>query len=155
MSNFTVFIRIVLAVIFGGLIGLEREHKGRAAGLRTHVLVCMGSCLIMLVSLSVFEAYKSQTPLDPGRIAAGVVTGIGFLGAGTIIRSVQHVSGLTTAASIWVSAGIGIGVGCGLYFASFLVTVFALVTLVLFKRIEGALEINDSAQNNQANPDGG
>jgi putative Mg2+ transporter-C (MgtC) family protein len=144
MSNFTVFLRIVLSVIFGGFIGLERERKGRAAGLRTHILVSMGSCLIMLVSIAVFEAYKDQTPLDPGRIAAGVVTGVGFLGAGAIIRSPKNVWGLTTAASIWVSAGIGISLGCGLYFAALLATIIALVTLVYFKKVEEAIEIGDS-----------
>ena len=144
MSNFTIFIRIILAVIFSGVIGLERERKGRAAGLRTHILVCMGSCLIMIISLAVYEAYKDQVPVDPARIAAGVVTGIGFLGAGAIIRSPQNVLGLTTAASIWVSAGIGLSLGCGLYFAAFLVTILALVTLVYFKKIEDGVEVTDS-----------
>ncbi|MFC1514404.1 MgtC/SapB family protein [Candidatus Omnitrophota bacterium] len=143
MSNFTIFVRIVMAVVFGGLIGLEREHKGHSAGLRTHILVCMGSCLIMLVSLAVFEAYKDQAPVDPARIAASVVTGIGFLGAGAIIRSPKNVWGLTTAASIWVSAGIGLSLGCGLYFAAFLVTLLALISLVYFKKIEDNIEIKD------------
>ena len=144
MGNFTIFMRILFSVIFGGLIGLERERKGRAAGLRTHILVCMGSCLIMLVSLAVYESYKDQVPVDPGRIAAGVVAGIGFLGAGAIIRSPQNVWGLTTAASIWVSAGIGLCLGCGLYFAAFLATVLALITLVYFKKIEENIEIKDN-----------
>ena len=138
MGWFTVFLRISLSFVLGGLIGLERETKGRAAGLRTHILVSMGSCLIMLVSLYMYELYKSELSLDPARIAAGVVTGIGFLGAGAIIRTV-HVKGLTTAASIWVSAGIGLGVGCGFYFGSFLVTFFSLMTLFVLKRIESLL----------------
>jgi putative Mg2+ transporter-C (MgtC) family protein len=98
----------------------------------------------MIVSLAVYEAYKDQVPVDPARIAAGVVTGVGFLGAGAIIRSPQNVWGLTTAASIWVSAGIGLSLGCGLYFAAFLVTIFALITLVYFKKIEDNIEIKDS-----------
>ena len=94
----------------------------------------------MLVSLYVYETYKREVILDPARIAAGVIAGIGFLGAGTIIRSDPQVKGLTTAASIWVSAGIGLGVGCGFYFASFIVTIFSLVTLLFLKRIETNIE---------------
>jgi len=145
MGGFTIFIRITLSVIYGGLIGLEREKKGRAAGLRTHILVCMGSCLIMLVSLFVYETHKNQAPLDPARIAAGVVTGIGFLGAGAIIRG-EQVRGLTTAASIWISAGIGLGIGCGFYLGSFLATIFSLVTLLFLKRIESVLEAKETGK---------
>ncbi len=143
MSNFVILIRILLSVIFGGIIGFERSKRARPAGLRTHILVTMGSCLIMIVSLYIYQAYKKEVPLDPARIAAGVVTGIGFLGAGSIIRSAQEVRGLTTAASIWVSAGIGLAVGCGLYFASFVVTIFSLGVLFYLRRLEAALEIKN------------
>src|SRR3989338_6346140 len=101
-----IFLRLSLSVIFSGLIGLERQMYRRTAGLRTHILVCLGACLIMLTSLYVFDIYKNEVPLDPSRIAAGVITGIGFLCAGTIIRERESIRGLTTAASLWVVAGI-------------------------------------------------
>ncbi|RKY28485.1 MAG: hypothetical protein DRP61_01605 [Candidatus Omnitrophota bacterium] len=141
MNNWVILIRVFLSVILGGIIGFERSKKGRPAGLRTHILVAMGSCLIMVTSLYIYELYKGKAPLDPARIAAGVVTGIGFLGAGTIIRSPQEVKGLTTAASIWVSAGIGLAIGCGLYFASFLTTILTFGTLFYLRKIETTIEI--------------
>ena len=141
MNDWIILIRIFLSVILGGIIGFERSKKGRPAGLRTHILVAMGSCLIMVTSLYIYELYKGKASLDPARIAAGVVTGIGFLGAGTIIRSPQEVKGLTTAASIWVSAGIGLAIGCGLYFASFLTTILTFGTLFYLRKIETTIEI--------------
>ena len=132
--------RIVLAVVLGGIIGLEREKKGRNAGLRTHILVCTGSSLIMLISLYVFEMYQGKVPVDPSRIAAGVVTGIGFLGAGTIMAGNEGVKGLTTAASIWVSSGIGLAVGCGFFSAAVASTVVTFITLAFLKHIEKKLE---------------
>lgn len=139
----TVLNRIVLAVILGGIIGLEREKKGRNAGLRTHILVCTGSSLIMLVSLYIFEMYQGKVPVDPSRIAAGVVTGIGFLGAGTIMGSSEGVRGLTTAASIWVSSAIGLAVGCGFFAAAAITTVVTFITLAFLKQIEKKLEVAD------------
>lgn len=132
----TILLRLGLAFILGSILGSERERKGRSAGLRTHILVCMGSALIMLVSLYIYDLYKDETALDPARIAAGVVTGIGFLGAGTILRSTHRVLGLTTAASIWISASIGLAVGCGFISAAVVTTVIAFFTLLLL----GALE---------------
>jgi len=132
--------RIICAFVLGAVIGLEREKKGRSAGLRTHILVCMGSCLIMLVSLYMYELFKNKTTLDPARIAAGVVTGIGFLGAGTIIRSQEGIRGLTTAASIWISSAIGLAVGCGFYEVAFFSTFLSFLTLAFLKKIERKLE---------------
>ena len=129
--------RLILAFIFGSAIGLERESKQGDAGLRTHILVCVGSTLIMLVSLHIFDIYKDKATVDPGRIAAGVVTGIGFIGAGTIMRSSERVRGLTTAASIWVSAAIGLAVGCGYYSAAFITTILSYIVLAILKRFEG------------------
>jgi len=131
-------IRLLLAFFFGGIIGFERERKRGFgyAGLRTHILVSLGSALIMLVSLYVYESFKQEVPLDPARIAAGVVTGIGFLGAGTIIRSSERVGGLTTAASVWVSGGIGLAVGCGYISAAAVTTFLALITLYFLKITE-------------------
>jgi len=124
-------LRLTLSLILGGLIGLERQFHKRAAGLRTHILVSIGSCLIMLTSIYISDIYKNITNVDPSRIAAGVITGIGFLGAGAIIkeREKESVKGLTTAASLWVVAGIGLASGCGFYTASFFATILSLITL--------------------------
>ena len=140
LDVFSTAFRLFLAVVLGSVIGLEREKKGRVAGLRTHLLVCMGSALIMLVSLYTYEIYQGDVPVDPARIAAGVVAGVGFLGAGAIIRSPEGVIGLTTAASIWVSAGIGLAVGCGFISAALLATFFAFFILSSLKIIERKLE---------------
>lgn len=136
--------RIILAAILGGVIGLEREKKSRSAGLRTHILVCTGSSLIMLISMYIFDVYQGKTPVDPARIAAGVVTGIGFLGAGTIIGGTDGVKGLTTAASIWISSAIGLAVGCGFLSAAIISTVVTFVVLAFLKQIEKKLEISDT-----------
>jgi len=128
--------RLFLAAALGGIIGFEREkHNRRMAGFRTHILVSIGSSLIMLVSIYIFEIYAGKAPVDPARIAAGVVTGIGFLGAGTIIRSGESVRGLTTAASLWTVSGIGLAVGCGFYIAGWATAVIAFATLYLLRKI--------------------
>ena len=136
LNDAEIIIRLVLSLILSGLIGLERQMHRRTAGLRTHILVSLGSCLIMLTSLYIFAIYKNEVPLDPARIAAGVITGIGFLGAGTIIREREGVEGLTTAASLWVVAGIGLATGCGFYKAALFTTILALLTLFFLKYIE-------------------
>lgn len=128
--------RILLAVVLSSAIGIERELRQRGAGFRTHILVCLGSTLIMLTSMYVFDIYKNVTAVDPARIAAGIVTGIGFLCAGTIIRYGEGVKGLTTAASLWVTSGIGMAVGCGFYSAAIAVTVLSLAVLIFFRRFE-------------------
>jgi putative Mg2+ transporter-C (MgtC) family protein len=140
LSFLNILTRLVFAFLLGGVIGFEREKKGRSAGLRTHILVCAGSCLIMLVSLYMYELFGTKVALDPARIAAGVITGIGFLGAGTIIRSAQEVRGLTTAASVWISAAIGLAVGCGFFSGAFITTVMAVITLYLLKPLEKKLD---------------
>ncbi len=131
-----IIVKLFASFILAGIIGLEREFHGRAAGLRTHILVCVGSCLIMLTSVYIHEAFKDAGPFDPARIAAGVVTGIGFLGAGTILRFRGSVIGLTTAASIWTSAAIGLAIGAGFYYGALIATFFVLVTLFLISRLE-------------------
>jgi putative Mg2+ transporter-C (MgtC) family protein len=100
ISESDMMLRIFVAFVLGGLIGLEREYCRHEAGLRTHILVCVGSALIMLTSLHVFDIYSSRAAVDPTRIASGVITGIGFLGAGTILRSQEGIRGLTTASSL-------------------------------------------------------
>ena len=128
--------RLVMAVMLGGAVGFEREKQGRAAGLRTHILVCLGSTLIMLTSMHVFEIYKGIADVDPSRIAAQVVTGVGFLGAGTILRFGTSVRGLTTAASLWVVAGIGLAIGSGLLAAAVSTTVLVIMTLFILSKIQ-------------------
>lgn len=128
--------RLLLSIILGGIIGIERESVNRPAGFRTHVLVCVGSTLTMLVSIFVFEKFRAFTSTDPSRIAAQVVSGIGFLGAGTIIRVGPTVKGLTTAASLWTVASIGLAIGCGFYSAAIIATIFTFITLISLSRIE-------------------
>lgn len=128
-------VRLLTAVMLGGLIGLEREAAGRAAGLRTHMMVCLGSALIMMTSIYLFEVYAGHAQLDPARLAAQVVSGIGFLGAGTIIRSGVSIKGLTTAATLWVVAAVGLSVGCGFLKAALFTTGLVLLGLIVFGKI--------------------
>lgn len=131
--------KLLLAATLAGAIGLERERKGRAAGLRTHVLVCLGATLTMVVSdLLAREWVAMNAPvwLDKGRIAAGVITGIGFLGAGTIINVGRSQRGLTTAAMIWFVAALGIAIGVGLYWIATAATGLALVLVIGLEYIE-------------------
>jgi putative Mg2+ transporter-C (MgtC) family protein len=135
--------RLIAALAAGGLIGLERSHRGRPAGFRTHALVCLSSSLLMLVT--VYESHwmprdaAARVVLDPTRLAQGIMTGIGFVGAGAIIKEGLTVRGLTTAASIWITAAIGILTGVGFYFAAVLGTVLTLGTLSAFRWIERRL----------------
>lgn len=133
---YDILIKLVLSALLGGMIGYEREMHGSAAGLRTHILVSAGSCLIMLTSTYIFELYKNVASCDPARIAAGVVTGIGFLGAGTIMRYRTSVMGLTTAASVWVVSAIGLGVGSGFFSGSIMTTFLVILTLVIIHKWE-------------------
>jgi len=138
-TDLQMIVRLLLTVVLSGLIGLERQMHRRNAGLRTHILVSLGSCLIMLTSLHVFDIYRGIASLDPSRIAAGVITGIGFLGAGTIIRDREGVRGLTTAASLWVVAAIGLAVGCGFNRAAVFATLLTLVVLLILRYFEDSL----------------
>lgn len=141
------------AMVAGGLIGLERSYHGRPAGFRTHTLVCLASSLLMLVTL--YQGYwfgggeaKGAVTMDPTRMAQGIMTGIGFLGAGVIFKEGLTVRGLTTAASIWITASIGVLMGIGFYFAGVLATVLTLGVLVVFHRIEQWLPTHSYAQLN-------
>ncbi len=130
-------LRLLLAVFLAGVVGYEREKHGKgSAGLRTHILVCLGSTLITLTSIYAFGDDK----VDPSRVAAGIVTGIGFLGAGTIMKatneSKQVVIGLTTAASLWVIAAIGMALGAGFYFAALITTVLSYFTLEVLRKVK-------------------
>jgi len=128
-------VRLSLATLCGGLIGLEREIHGKVAGFRTHALVCLGAALIMLVSIDIYSAYKGFAQVDPSRIAAQVVSGIGFLGAGAIIRFPTGITGLTTAASLWVVSAIGLACGAGFFKPALATTLLVLVVLVIFAKI--------------------
>ena len=137
-------LRLLLASFLGGLIGLEREIHGRPAGFRTHLLVSLGSCLFCITSIEfyrLFGNFSGSGPIgiDPGRIAAQVVTGIGFLGAGAIIRERASIRGLTTAACLWVAAALGIACGVGLFYLAICVTLVALANLLLLKQVEKRL----------------
>src|ERR1700744_5150190 len=140
MSNSEMLIRLIGAALLGSMIGLERERLLWAAGIRTHMLVCVGSCLIMIVSQYGFTNVLTEknVVLDPSRIAAQVVSGIGFLGAGSILARGEVIKGLTTAASVWAVAGLGLAVGGGLYLAAGCATAIILIILVGVKPLEEA-----------------
>ena len=133
MLNMDFVIRLLVTGILGTIIGLDREYRAKEAGYRTHFLVSLGSALIMIVSQYGFQEIikESSVTLDPSRVAAQVVSGIGFIGAGTIIFQKQIVRGLTTAAGIWTTAGIGLAVGAGMYTIGIAATVLTLVGLEL------------------------
>lgn len=138
-------VNVVVAITAGGLIGLERSYHGRPAGFRTHALVCLGSSMLMLVTvyqkLWFSGAVLETVRIDPTRMAQGVMTGIGFLGAGVIIKEGVSIRGLTTAASIWVTAALGIVAGVGLYTLAAIGTFITILTLSLFRWVETRLPI--------------
>ncbi len=133
-------LRLVMAALLSGLIGIERERKKQPAGLRTHLLVGTGACMMMILSITGFDNYLNNTsgPLqfDPGRIPSYVISGIGFLGAGTIIVNRGSVKGLATAASIWVAAGLGLVIGIGMYYVAILSTLIVIATLFVLGKVE-------------------
>jgi putative Mg2+ transporter-C (MgtC) family protein len=138
LSNFDMIARLALAALFGSLVGMERERLDWAAGLRTHMLVCVGACLFMLVSSYGFAEIlgRPNIVLDPSRVAAQVVSGIGFIGAGTIIFRREAIRGLTTAASIWAVAAVGLAVGGGLLVTALGASVIIVVILAAVKPLE-------------------
>ena len=137
-----VLIRLLVACLCGAFIGVERERHGRAAGLRTHLLVSLGAATIMIMSLMVPAIYSHANDStgiirsDPARIAAQIITGIGFLGAGAIIQTKRLIRGLTTAACLWMAASIGMAAGMGMFFLAGAATVFSLLTLYTLKTLE-------------------
>jgi len=128
ISEGALVVRLILSVIFGGLVGIEREMHGKPAGLRTHAIVSLGACLFTIASLA-FGGDDTAILVDPSRVAAGIVTGIGFLGAGAIFRDENKIRGLTTAADMWLVAAIGLAVGMGYYLAAVTATTIGLVVL--------------------------
>ena len=139
IGNTEIIIRLLLGAVIGGIIGFERSTHGRAAGFRTHLLVCVAGVLIMTVSeyyhyLSLWD--PSYIRIDPARLAAGAITGVGFLGAGVIVKSGLNVQGLTTAACLWIVSAIGLSIGSGLYVAGLASFVITYLSLWLLRRIE-------------------
>jgi len=137
----TVTVKLFLAALAGGIIGLEREKHGRPAGLRTHLLVSMASCLMMIVSEAFFLKYgeipgTSVVRLDPGRVSAQIIAGIGFIGAGVILKDGLSVRGLTTAACLWLAAGVGMAFGMGAFFPAVVASIIGICSLIFLKQLE-------------------
>lgn len=130
-----ILVKVLLSLLLGGAVGFEREMHGRSAGLRTHILVCLGATLVMIVGRYI----ASYSDHDPGRVAAGIITGVGFLGAGVIIRMEKGVRGLTTAACLWLVAALGVTIGMDLYAVSVIGAVVTIVVLFGLSRLERVL----------------
>jgi putative Mg2+ transporter-C (MgtC) family protein len=134
MNLMEILLKLVLAVALGGLVGLERETSQKPAGFRTNILICVGSAMMMILSGLVLGGEGGGNDLT--RIAAGVITGIGFIGAGTIIQSRGSIVGLTTAATLWAMAGLGLVIGAGYYLVAVIFTAIIILTLIIFRHIE-------------------
>lgn len=132
-----IFIRIILSATFGGLIGIERQIQGQTAGFRTQLLVCLGACLFTITSIKFFEIYGKT--VDPSRMSAQIIVGIGFLGAGAIIKQGDFIRGLTTAATLWVVSAIGVAVGIQDYTVATFATFVTLINLIILKKFENIL----------------
>jgi len=141
ITEIDIVIRLCLAFIGGGIIGFERSFRRQVAGLRTHILIALGAASLMLLSIWIPQTFSERG--DPGRVAAQVVSGIGFLGAGAIIRLGSNIRGLTTAASLWLTAAIGLTVGAGMFVTALTAEVLALVTLILLHKVENKLFHDD------------
>ena len=142
VTYLAVILRIVVAVILGGILGMEREMKNRAAGLRTYVLVCLGACIVMMTNQYIYQAFQTG---DPVRLGAQVVSGIGFLGAGTIIVTKRsQIKGLTTAAGLWATAGLGLAIGIGFYEAALTGAVAILGIFSLMQKMDNRMRNNSN-----------
>lgn len=148
MPYLDISLRLFLAAVLGGIIGWERERDNHPAGFRTHILVSVGSALIMLVSAYGFQEFMDEhnVRFDPSRVGAQVVSGIGFLGAGAIVRQGLTVNGLTTAATLWVVAGIGLAVGSGFIYGAILTTILVFISLELLKRFDYTFRLKNDLQ---------
>jgi len=137
MEIIEVILKLILAIALGGLIGLEREASQKPAGFRTNILVCVGATMMMTLAVLIIQA-KGGTSDSLVRMAAGVITGIGFIGAGTILHERGTVAGLTTASTLWVVAGLGLVIGSGYYIPAVIFTVLTMATLILFRKVEAS-----------------
>ncbi len=138
--------KLILAMIFGAMVGYDRKRKGQTAGVRTFSLISMGAALAMILSIYVPQEYLGLKNGDPGRIAAQVVTGVGFLGAGAIMQMKGSVRGLTTASGIWMMAAIGMAVGVGMYWLSFIATILILFILVQLEKYEHKISLGTQSR---------
>ena len=136
LTEWDMILRLSLGFLAGAIIGFERSWKRQVAGLRTHILIATGATLLMLLSIYIPQQFNPQRSGDPGRIAAQVVSGIGFLGAGAIIRLGNNVRGLTTAASLWFVAAVGLAIGGGMFLVAGIAEAFSLITLFLLNVVE-------------------
>lgn len=140
MDNYQVQVifQLILAFVFGALVGLEREYKRKKAGLQTYSLVCLGSCLFTIIAFEMFKLFngKAGISFDPSRVILAVATGIGFIGAGVIIHHQERVEGVTTAAGLWAAAAVGIAIGAKLYFLSFFAVILITIILIGFGELE-------------------
>lgn len=142
ITPYTAAVKLLVSFFLGAIIGVERQFRRREAGMRTFTLICMGSTAAMLVSIWIPQIYPDFLNGDPGRIAAQVLTGIGFLGAGAIMQSHGSIYGLTTAACIWVMAVIGLAVGAGMYMPAFMATMLTLFVLISLEKLEKKMFLN-------------
>lgn len=146
LTTSTAAFRLVVSMFLGSLVGIERKRKGQMAGLRTFALISMGAALAMILSIYVPQEYLGLKNGDPGRIAAQVITGIGFLGAGAIIQMKGSVRGLTTAAGIWIVATIGMAVGVGMYVVAACATALVIIVLTVLERLEYRVNVGNEAR---------
>lgn len=144
-------VKICIAAVLGAIIGLERVWKGHPAGLRTNLLIAISSCIFTIVSIEGFPLQGAAQ--DTARVAAQIVTGVGFLGAGAVLRSKGHVRGLTTAASIWLVAALGMAVGTGLFFLAIFTTLLSIGLLILLRPLSRRLELQAGEQTEEDNDD--
>jgi putative Mg2+ transporter-C (MgtC) family protein len=144
ISYYEIVIRLLLGAAIGGLIGFEREIHGRAAGFRTQLIVCVAAVLIMIISENYYhymQGLDQSLRIDPARIASSALVGIGFLGAGVIIKSGFSIRGLTTAASIWIVSAVGLAIGAGLYFEGAVTAVITIIALMTLRMIERKIKV--------------
>ena len=152
MTEWEGILRLAIAAGIGGAIGFERETLDKSAGLRTHMLVCMGAALFMVASILLAHEFADGpqvSQVDPTRIASTIVTGVGFLGGGIIFKNEQRVRGLTTAAGLWVAAAIGMAVGAGFYITAIGGGVLALIILVVLRQVEERMDLKSIASDRQ------
>ena len=145
LQNKEIIMKLILAAVVGGFTGYEREKSNQFAGFRTHILVSIGSCITSIIALELFNKYSGISTMDPARLPAQVLSGIGFLGAGAILKNSNGIRGLTTAAGIWATACIGIAIGYGQYVLGITAWLLVMATLYIFKNIDKVISKRSQA----------